>query len=406
MPVVLVGLTLVVASLTVDLAWVLVPWTAAPAPPVDPTAGLDPALVERARAVASSLRLPALLSSVVGAAVPLALVLPGPGRRLLGRVRRLPGGIAVTVPAQVLVVLLVVLVARWPFGVWSEQVRRTEGLSVRGWDDFARDRLLAAGLEAVMLTLAVLAVVLLARRAPRWWPAVAAAVGAVTVVVLSLLYPVVVEPVFARLTPLPEGPVREQVLRVGELAGAPVADVLVADTSTRATTLNAYVSGLGPTRRVVLQDTLLQAMPADEVLGVVAHETAHASAQDVLRGTALGALGTATVVLVLGCVAVARWGGRRPGGVGDSSAAGAVLLALVLVQVAATPVESLVSRQIERAADVRAVQITGDADAYVRVQQTLMVRNLADPAPPGWVQWWFGSHPSGAERVATAQRSG
>jgi STE24 endopeptidase len=405
-PAVLVGLTLVVASVTLDLAWVLVPWTEAPAPPVDPTAGMDPTLVERSRDVASSLRLPALLSLLVGVAVPAVLVLTGPGRRLLGPVRRLPGGVAVTVTAQVLVVLLVVLAARWPFGAWSEHVRRAEGLSVRGWGDFARDRLVAAGLEAVMVAGAVLAVVLLARGFPRWWPALAAAAGAATVVVVSLLYPVVVEPLFSDLTPLPAGPVREQVLQVGELAGAPVADVLVSDTSSRATTLNAYVSGLGPTRRVVLQDTLLAGMPADEVLGVVAHETAHAASQDVLRGTALGALGTATVVLVLGCASVARWGRRRPGGVGDASAAGAVLLALVLVQVAATPVESLVSRQLERAADVRAVEITGDAEAYARAHQTLMTRNLADPSPPGWVQWWFGSHPTGAERVATAQRSG
>lgn len=402
LPPVLVGLTLVVVAIAVDVTWLLVPWTEAPAPPFDPGAGLPPDTLARAQDVASALRVPALLSLLAGVLVVVVVVVSPPGRRLLGLLQRLPGGLTVTVPAQVLLVCAAVLLARLPFGIWSESVRRTEGLSVRGWTGFARDRLVAAGIEAVLLVLAVLALVLLARAFPRWWPAVAAGAGAGLVVTSSLLYPVLVEPAFARLTSLPDGPVREQVEELADRAGAPVGDVLVADTSSRATTLNAYVSGLGPTRRVVLQDTLLAGAPPDEVLSVVAHETAHAASGDVIRGTTIGALGTASAVLVLGCAALtATSRGRGPrGGVADGGAVGAVVLTLVLLQLVATPVESLVSRQLERSADQTAIELTADPEAFVRAQQTLLAANLSDPSPPAWVHWWFGTHPTGAERVA------
>ncbi len=324
--------------------------------------------------------------------------------------RRLPGGLVVTVPAQVLLVLALAVVVRWPFGVWAEAVRRDEGLSVRSWTGFVRDRLLAAGMEAGLLAVALLVVVLLARRWPRWWPALAAAGGAALVVLLSLLYPVVVEPVFAEHTPLPDGPLRQQVEALADRAGTPVRDVLVADTSTRSTTLNASVSGLGPTRRVVLQDTLLAAMAPEEVVAVVAHEVGHAAEDDVVRGTALGALGTASLVLLLGTGALAwqaqavrRGRAAGPvGAVGGAAAAGALVLVVTLVQVVATPVESLVSRQVERTADISAVTLTGDPLAWQQAVQTLLVTNRSDPSPPGWAQWWFGSHPTGAERVARA----
>lgn len=397
-----VALLLVALAVTAVLVWLLVPWTRAPSGPVPPDAGLDPEQVARAGAVAASLRLPGLLSLLAGVLATALVVLTGPGRRLLAASRRVPGGVVAQVVGQVVVVLLVVLVVRWPFGVWAEVLRREAGLSVQGWPGWARDRVVGAGLEALVVTGVVVAVVVLARGLPRWWPAVAAGSGAALVVVLSLLYPVLVEPALSDVSPLPEGPVRDQVERVAAQAGAPVADVLVADASERTTTLNAYVSGLGPTRRLVLQDTLLATLPPEQVLGVVAHETAHAAAQDVARGTALGAAGVASTVLLLGSAVVATTS-RRPGrGVGEASAAGAVLLVLVLVQVVGAPAQSLISRQVERAADVRAVQLTQDPLAYADAMRTLLVTNQADPSPPAAYQWWFGTHPTGAERVARA----
>lgn len=399
----MVLLTGAVVALTLALTWVLTPWTAAPAGPVDPTAGLPDDVAAASVQVAAALRLPSLLSLSAGLLALAVAVLSRPGRRALARLAQVPGGRTAQVAAQVLAVLVLVLLVRWPFGVWAELVRRDAGLSVQGWGGWARDRVVNAGFEAAATTGVVLTVVFLARVLPRWWPVAAAAVTASLVVVVSLLYPLVVEPALADLEPLAGGPVRGQVERTAEQAGAPVADVLVSDASTRTTTLNAYVSGLGPTRRLVLQDTLLSTMPPEQVLGVVAHETAHAASQDVLLGTALGAAGAGSLVLLLGTVAVALTGRRGGRGAGLPVPVGVVLLVVVLVPVLASPVTAAVSRQVERAADVRAVELTQDPAAYAEAMQTLLVTNRADPSPPAAYQWWFGSHPSGAERVARAE---
>ena len=115
--------------------------------------------------------------------------------------------------------------------------------------------------------------------------------GALLTVLGSWVYPVVVEPLFNHFTPLPHGELRTKILALAEKEHVPVSDVLVADASRRTTTLNAYVSGFGSTRRVVLYDNLVDDVPERETLVVVAHELGHARHHDVVLGTALGATG-------------------------------------------------------------------------------------------------------------------
>ncbi len=131
--------------------------------------------------------------------------------------------------------------------------------------------------NAVGTSLVVLVVVGTARRWRTWWPAVAGGTAAVLVMLGSFVYPVLVEPLFNQFTPLPDGPLRTAVLRLADEEGVHVDDVLVADASRRTTTLNAYVSGYGSTRRVVLYDNLVRDVPQDQVLSVVAHELGHAA---------------------------------------------------------------------------------------------------------------------------------
>src|SRR6185436_17134428 len=120
-------------------------------------------------------------------------------------------------------------------------------------------------------------------------------------------------PIFNKFTPMPEGELRTSLMALAERDGVPVRDVLVADASRRTTALNAYVSGLGPTRRIVVYDTLLREAPPAEVESVVAHELGHAKDGDVLTGTLVGALGAAAAVVAL--YLLGSWAGllRRAG---------------------------------------------------------------------------------------------
>jgi STE24 endopeptidase len=228
-----------------------------------------------------------------------------------------------------------------------------------------------------------------------WVPVAAAAVGGL-VVLGSLAYPVVVEPLFNRFEPLPDSSLRTAVLEVAAREGVRIDEVLVADASRRTTTLNAYVSGIGGTRRVVLYDTLVESVPQDQALAVVAHELAHARHHDVVVGTVLGALGTAFGVAVLGMLV----GRERMRGV---TAVPLVMALLTLGAQVASPVENGISRRIETRADVDALKATGDPVAFSEVQKMLASRSLADPTPPAWSHWWWGSHPTVLERLALAR---
>ena len=124
-----------------------------------------------------------------------------------------------------------------------------------------------------------------------------------------------VEPAFNHFTPLPNGPLRTQILHLADVEHVHLDDVLVSNASRRTTTLNAYVSGFGSTRRVVLYDNVIHDLPRDQILSIVAHELGHAHHDDVLTGSILAALGTTLGVGLLGlAVSAVR---RGPGGMRD-----------------------------------------------------------------------------------------
>lgn len=321
-----------------------------------------------------------------------ALATPRVRERLAGR---LPGPWWVQVPLAVVVVTLVLRLVSLPFGVAIQQHRLEHGLSTQSWWGYARDVATGTAVSVVVTSLGLLVLVGLARRWRRAWVVVGAALAAALVLVGSLVYPLVVEPLYNSFTSLPDGPLRTDVLAVAEKEGVPVDDVLVADASRRTTTLNAYVSGWSGTRRVVLYDTLVESLPEDEVLSVVAHELAHARHDDVLTGTVLGALGAAFGVGLLGLLV----GGER---MRRASVVTVVMALLAVGTQLASPVENGISRRIETRADVDALKATGDPAAFREMQLMLARRSLADPTPPAWSQWWWGSHPTVLQRLALA----
>jgi STE24 endopeptidase len=221
----------------------------------------------------------------------------------------------------------------------------------------------------------------------------------------SFVYPVLVEPLFNDFTPMAAGPLRTDILELAREEHVHVDDVLVADASKRTTTLNAYVSGFGSTRRVVVYDTVLESLSPGEITSIVAHELGHAKHRDVLVGTCLGAAGSAFGVGLLALL-VSRRRLLERSGAGGVGEAGAVPLVLALVAVGAflaSPVQNTISRAIEARADLTALRVTHDSDAFVALQQQLAIRSLADPTPPRISQFWFGSHPTVLQRIGMAR---
>jgi STE24 endopeptidase len=407
----LAGLAL---ALLVTLA-LTTPWRALPGhvtghPPVvavapEPARDFTAAQLTRSASLHRELRAPEDLSLAAGLLGVLAIGLSPLGAWLLGAItrplRRWPLRVAAASLALTAVLQLVTL----PFDAWTETVLRRYGLSTQDWLGWVLDRLRSCAVTAITLIVAFLLLHLLARRFPRHWWAPAAASGFVLVVASAFLYPVVVEPLFNSFTPLKPGPLRTELLSLAAADHVPVRDVLVADASRRTTALNAYVSGFGSTRRIVVYDTLLTSTPPDEIKLIVAHELGHAKRGDVLHGTLVGALGVSAGICLLYLIVTSPrvLVRARVTSVTDPRALGLVLAVVTAATQLAGPAENLVTRRLEARADVHSLDLTRDPATFVRMQRDLSVRNLSDlrPNPVEYALW--ATHPTGPQRIALAR---
>lgn len=268
---------------------------------------------------------------------------------------------------------------------------RRWGLSTQTIGGWLADRAKALPVGLVITCAGMLAVVGLARTLPSAWPFAAGGAAAALVLVLGFVAPVVLEPLFNRFRPLEEERLRDRLLRLAEQAGAPVRAVLVSDASRRTTKLNAYVSGLGTSRRVVLFDTLLERATEDEVAVVVAHELAHRRERHVAKLTGLGMAGAAA-----GVAAIWAALGEEAG---DPRNVPLLLLLFGGLELVGLPLAAAVSRRFERQADGIAIELTRDPAAFERVFRRLADENVADLDPPLPIRL-IATHPPIPERIA------
>jgi STE24 endopeptidase len=290
--------------------------------------------------------------------------------------------------------------------VGSRRVLVDVVLATGSWGRWWRDAVLAQGIGVVLTCVAMIGLIGAARLWPTGWWSVVALVAIVVVVVMSLVVPVVIEPMFNRFTPLAEGPLRRELVGLAQRDGVPIQDVLVADASKRTSALNAYVSGLGPTRRVVVHDTLIDREQDDDVVAVVAHELGHVVAHDVWFGTLVGALAAAAGVCALeiaaGIPSVLAFG--HCAGASDPAVVGFVITATAWIGLLATPLMNGVSRRIERRADLHCFELIDDPASVVEMHRALALTNIAalEPHPARYA--WFASHPTSPERIKAARK--
>jgi len=282
-------------------------------------------------------------------------------------------------------------VARLPVACYRHRHAVRFELSTQSWRGFAADRAKGLVVGAVLSLVALVPLFAVSRAFPDGWPWLVAPGAALLVLLLGVLAPVLLEPVWNRFEPLPEGPLAARLRDVASRAGTPVAQILVADASRRTRAQNAYVSGLGRTRRLVLWDTLLAA-PHDEIAVVLAHELGHRRRRHVAIFTAAGMVGAAAFVVVLRLV--------HPHPVPHDSAA--IVLAASLAELVTLPAFSGLSRRFERTADRLSLAVTGDPGAFRRLHHRIAVANLAELEPPRWLYYWAMSHPTPSERIDSA----
>jgi Zn-dependent protease with chaperone function len=284
-----------------------------------------------------------------------------------------------------------------PVSAISRRRGMAVGLVTQSWRGWAADLVKGGAIESVLAGAAGAAAVAVTRRYPgRWWlPASAGSVlfGAV----LAALAPVVLDPVFNDFTPLPDGETRSDVLELARAAGVKVGEVYSVDASRRTTAANAYVAGLGPTKRVVLFDTLLERYSRDEIRVVVAHELGHVRNRDVPRGVLYAAL-----IAPAAALAVQRLSWELSPERGTAGALPALALAAAVVGAPMGLIGNRLSRAIERRSDAYSLVLTDAPDAFISFERAIAVQNVADLEPPRWLTSLLATHPPTAERIGSA----
>ena len=361
----------------------------------------DPADLERARRYQRPLTRLRALRGVAGVAVTVVLVVAQVGPAVTDA---LAGwGWA----AQLVVVLAVLEVAHLvvdvPLDAWVDlRHDRRWGLSTQTAAGLAADEAKSAALSLVLGAAVLVPVYALVRATSSWW-VWAWLVVVAAAVVGGLVFPVLVAPLFNRFDPLPDGELADRVRAVIARSGVRVERLEVADESRRSRRDNAYVAGFGPTRRVVLYDTLLET-PPELVEQVVAHELGHVRRHHVARQLPAVAATALVVLAVLGGVAAAPWpfGAFGLDGPGDPAGLPLALLCAQAAGAVVGPALAWLSRAFERQADLDALDLLGRPDRVEAMLRRLHVRNLAD-LDPGPLTRLGAGHPPAAERIEFAR---
>jgi len=291
-------------------------------------------------------------------------------------------------------------VATLPLAVIARQRAKDVGLVTQNWVGYAGDVLKSTGIGVVLAAAGgALLVFALKRFGRRWW-APAALVVVAFGIASTYLTPILLDPLFNKFTPLPPGQTRSTVFDLARRAGVDVKQVYEVDASRRTSGANAYVNGIGHTKRVVIYDNLLKKFTPEETKLVVAHELGHVHYDDVPHGLLYLA-----IVAPFGMFAVARIGERvAPRGAPPAAAVPAVVLAIALMMPAITFLSNQLSRNVEQRADQFSLELTHEPKPFIDFQRQIALQNVSDPDPPGWSQFLLGTHPTTMQRIGLALR--
>jgi STE24 endopeptidase len=308
--------------------------------------------------------------------------------------------------------IAVIAALQSPTAIYEHVLSRSYGLSVEGWGAFAWDW--AKGIFLFMVIGSILAWILYSviRRSPRHWWFYFWLISVPLTVFLTFVEPFVLEPIFFSFAPLEQkdpalvNELEKVVARAG--LDIPPARMFWMKASDKTPTMNAYVSGLGASKRIVIWDTTVDKETTREIVSVIGHEMGHYVLGHVWKGL-IFTLGVLFLMLYLGyrCIGwmLARWGPSWGiTGLGDWASLPALLLLLSIFSFLFDPISNAYSRHVEHQADVYGLEVTHGIlpDAAQAAADSFQVEGesaLADPTPNPVNVFLFYDHPPISDRV-------
>src|SRR5438445_5283031 len=256
----------------------------------------------------------------------------------------------------------------------------------------------------VMATIVVELLYFIIRQSPEHWWIITWALFIGLFILMAQIAPVVLFPIFYKFEPLDNEDLKQRLVRLGERAGTRVRGVYKWHLSEKSKKVNAALTGLGNTRRIILADTLLDNYTPDEIEAVLAHELGHHVHKHILKG-----IGSQAAITFVGFwsanwalhYALDRWHIFET--LSDFANLPLLVLTFTVLSFFLMPALNAFSRFNERQADRYAFQSIAGVAPFISSMNKLADQNLAERTPSRWVEWWFHSHPAIARRIAAAQ---
>ena len=271
------------------------------------------------------------------------------------------------------------------------------GLSNQTLAVWFSDYLKENGISILISSLGMTGIYALMVYIPKYWWIISSAVLAIFIVAITYLYPILIDPLFYKFEKLKDTNFQEQIINIAGKAGIEVKEVLVADASRKTNKANAYFTGIGGSKRIVVFDNLINNFSRKETLSVIAHEIGHWYNWHIFKSIIIGIIsGTAGLFLINAVFTYSNM-------VGDFKSILIIILLISIISFLSLPLQNAVSRTFERQADNFAMKATENPDAQIQLMLKLAESNLSNVSPHWYIKYFLYSHPPIMERIEAAK---
>lgn len=359
-------------------------------------------LAEKARVYNFPLRILYIGRFILQIALLSWLLFSSSGKIIFQLFRKLSRDYWVNLILSILFIWLILQFLALPFSYYSGFYwQKIWGFSTQSQIAWWFDYLKSAGIDLLLTLLGGLIFFFLVNRISRFWWLAGALFFCIWLIVEYLFWPILIAPIFNHFEKVTDPAVVSVVDNLAQRAGLNISGVLLMDASRQTTLANAYFTGLGTSKRIVIYDTLLRNYSFPEVKAVIAHEMGHWRHKDVLNGLCYGMLGGFAVFGLLTFL-LKPWLAKSPQKPPELWAA--LYLALILLLFVSSPLQNSISRGMELRADRFSLELTENLPAEIQLQKDLASKSLADLSPPSFIVWFSYDHPPVLARIQALEK--
>ena len=269
---------------------------------------------------------------------------------------------------------------------------------------WAKDKFKSFAVSLVLSLIIIEVIYLLLRQTGNYWWIWAGILWIFFSLILNHLAPILLLPIFFKLTPLRDEDLANRLKKMAQKVGAQILGVFEFDLSKKTKKANAAFTGMGKTKRILLADTLLKEFSPDEVEVILAHELGHYYYKHLWKLMGLGIISTFIGLAVANRILISATVKLGFSGISDIGTLPVLSFVLFGFMLITLPINNTFSRKLERQADTFSIETTNNPDSFISSMKKLAVQNLADTTPNPVIHFILHSHPSISERIKMAEK--